>query len=145
LLNATNSTITSKADDFSSIPNSNQFSTVMIDKQHQLSQYLLPDSFPATKVPYPFADTTALPANSNPYNGAEAELLWTLAPASGRMPNGVVNYDEFIKTSPEGGAIGYLHGGILFRVANTFSSGQQNKLSRASNRIFAVKIVPVKQ
>jgi hypothetical protein len=145
LLNATNSTITSKADDFSSIPNSNQFSTVMIDKQHQLSQYLLPDSFPATKVPYPFADTTALPANSNPYNGAEAELLWTLAPASGRMPNGVVNYDEFIKTSPEGGAIGYLHGGILFRVANTFSSGQQNQLSRASNRIFAVKIVPVKQ
>lgn len=144
LLTENNTIITSKADDFSSVPNSNQFTTVMIDKQHQYSQYLLPDSFPATKIAYPFPDTTALPPNSNPYNGAEAEMLWTLAASGGRMPGGVINYDEFIKMYPEGGAIGYLHGGILSRVENTFSSKLQGKLTCASNRIFAVKVVPVK-
>jgi hypothetical protein len=145
LLNENNTMITSKAGDFSSVPNSNQFTTVMIDKQHQYSQYLLPDSFPATKVAYPFPDTTALPPNSNPYNGSDAEMLWTLAASGGRMPSGVINYDEFIKAYPEGGGVGYLHGGILSRDENTFASNTQGKLTRASNRIFAVKIVPLKQ
>jgi hypothetical protein len=146
LLNENNTIITSKAGDFSSVPNSNQFSTLMIDKQHRYSQYLLPDSFPATKIAYPFPDTTALPVNSNPYNGSDAEMLWTLAASGGRMPSGVVNYDEFIKMYPQGAAVGYLHGGILSKVENAFDfkTNSQAKLTRASNRIFAVKIVPLK-
>jgi hypothetical protein len=145
LLNEGNAPITSKAGDFSSIPFSNQLSTLMIDKQHQYSQYLLPDSFPATKIAYPFLDTTALPANSNPFNGSESELLWTLSRKNGRMPHGVVNYDDFIKANPEGGSIGYLHGGILSMVENAFHANNQAKVTRASNRIFVVKIVPLKQ
>jgi hypothetical protein len=144
LLNDNNTKITSKPDDFSTIPFSNQMTTLMIDKQHQYSQYLLPDSFPATKVVYPFPDTTALPANSNPYNGAESELIWTLGSKDGRMPNGVVNYDDFIKAYPNGGSIGYLHGGILSMVENAFNNKNQGQVTRASNRIFSVKIVPLK-
>jgi hypothetical protein len=145
LLTDANSTITSKAGDFSSIPFSNQFSTVVVNKKHQYSQYLLRDSFPATKVQYSFLDTTALPSGSNAYNGAESELMWTLNASNGMLPNGVVNYDTFIKANPNGGSIGYLHGGILSMVENAFNSGNQGKVTRASNRIFVVKIMPLKQ
>lgn len=145
LLADSNTTITSKAGDFSSIPFSNQFSTVMIDKKHNYSQYLLRDSFPATQAPYPFLDTTAMPAGSNLYNGSESELMWTLSAANGMMPNGVVNYDTFLKANPQGSAVGYLHGGILSKVENAFNAGNQGKVTRASNRVFVVKIVPLKQ
>lgn len=148
LLNETNTTIIAKPGVFSTIPFSNHITTLMIDEQHQYSQYLLPDSFPLTKVPYAFKDTTALPANSVTYNGTGSELMWTLPASKGRMPGGVVNYDDFIKANPQGGIIGYLHGGILSRVDNAFGFGKnakQDKLTRASNRIFAVKIMPLKE
>ncbi len=134
--------------DAPTVPFSNQITTLMIDEQHQYSQYLLPDSFPLTKVPYAFKDTTALPANSVTYNGTGSELMWTLPASKGRMPGGVVNYDDFIKANPQGGIIGYLHGGILSTVDSAFGFGKnakQDKLTRASNRIFAVKVVPLKE
>ena len=144
LLKEANTTIIAKPDVFSTIPFSNHITTLMIDERHQYSQYLLPDSFPLTKVPYAFKDTTALPAKSVTYNGTGSELMWTLPASKGRMPGGVVNYDDFIKANPQGGIIGYLHGGILSRVDNAFEN-KPDKLTRASNRIFAVKIVPLKQ
>jgi hypothetical protein len=71
--------------------------------------------------------------------------MWTLNASNGMLPNGVVNYDTFIKANPNGGSIGYLHGGILSMVENAFNSGNQGKVTRASNRIFVVKIMPLKQ
>ena len=146
LLNESNTKITSEADNFHSVPFTNQLSTLMIDKQHQYSQYLLPDSFPVTKIPYKFSEST-LPAGSVTYNGTGSELLWTLTEKEGLRQNGVINYDAFIKAHPEGGRIGYLHGGILSIKENAFDfkTKSQDKLTRASNRIFAVKVVPVKQ
>ncbi len=147
LLNESNTTITSKAGDFHSVPFTNQLSTLMIDKQYQYSQYLLPDSFPSTKVTYQFPDASVLPVGSNPLNGSDSELIWTLTGENGRMPSGVINYDDFIKAHPEGGRVGYLYGGILSMKENTFdfSKNTQALLTIASNRIFAVKVVPVKQ
>jgi hypothetical protein len=147
-LTAANAPVTSVPNDFSSIPFTNQFSTVMVDAKHQFSQYLLPDSFPPTKVPVVLpanpADSVAastLPAGSVTYNGTEAGLFWTLDPALMRS-NGVVDYDAFIKRNPGGGVIGYLHGGIQSALLNVFGSKAAH-YSIASNRIFAVKIVPV--
>jgi hypothetical protein len=126
-------------------PFSNQISTLMIDAQHQFSMYLLPNAFPVTKVDYQMKDSILL-AGSVAYNGTGSELFWTLTEEEGLLKNGVINYDDFIKAHPEGGKVGYLHGGILSKKENTFDfKGTQDKLTRASNRIFAVKLVPVKQ
>ena len=146
LLDESNTSITSKADDFHSVPFSNQLSTLMVDKKHQYSQYLLVDSFPVTKVPYQFGDST-LVAGSVTYNGTGSELFWTLTEKDGLLPNGVINYDDFIRAHPEGGQVGYLHGGILSMKENTFdfNTNAQKILTRASNRLFAVKIVPLKE
>jgi hypothetical protein len=148
-LTATNAPVTSAPNDFSSIPFTNQFSTVLVDASHGFRQYLLPDSFPKTMVPVVLpanpADSIAantLPAGSVTYNGVEAGLIWTLDPALMKS-NGVVDFDAFIKRNPGGGDIGYLHGGIQSALLNVFGSKAAH-YSIASNRIFAVKIVPVK-
>jgi hypothetical protein len=132
---------------FNHIPFSNQFSTVMVNAKHNFSQYLLPDSFPNTKTafilpaaPKDSVGAVTLPAGSVAYNGSESEMIWTLQ--SGIMPNGVVDYDAFIKANPKGAAVGYLHGGILSALKNVFGAKAAH-FSVASNRIFAVKIVPV--
>lgn len=136
---------------FDHIPFSNQFSTVMVDDKHVFSQYLLPDTFPGTKTAFilPASDTPqnnkyprdTLKIGSAPNNGAEAEIIWTLN-SSLMLPNGVVDYDAFIKANPKGGNIGYLHGGILSVLTNVFG-GNAPHYSVASNRIFAIKIVPL--
>jgi hypothetical protein len=148
-LTAANAPVTSTPNDFSSIPFTNQFSTVMVDAKHNFRQYLLPDSFSKTITPVVLpanpADSIAantLPAGSVTYNGTEAGLIWTLDPALMKM-NGVVDFDAFIKRNPAGGDIGYLHGGIQSALVNVFGSKAAH-YSIASNRIFAVKIVPVK-
>ena len=127
-----------------SAPFSNQITTLTIDAQHQFNLYLLPTTFPTTQVAYTFKDTTDLAAGSVAYNGTGSELVWTLPDGNSQMPNGVLNYDEFIKAHPEGGLIGYLHGGILSRTENAFGK-KSDQLTRASNRIFAVKLVPLKE
>ncbi len=126
-----------------SAPFSNQITTLMIDAQHQFSQYLLPTAFPVTKVAYKLGSST-LPAGSPTYNGTGSELSWTLSAKDNLMQHGVINYDNFIKAYPQGGAIGYLHGGILSKAENAFDNNPA-ELTRASNRIFAVKIVPLKK
>lgn len=125
-----------------SAPFTNQITTLMINAQHQFSQYLLPAAFPVTKVAYKFGDTT-LPAGSVTYNGTGSELFWTLSAKDNLMQHGVINYDNFIKAYPQGGAIGYLHGGILSKAENAFDNNPA-ELTLASNRIFAVKLVPLK-
>jgi hypothetical protein len=148
-LTAANAPVTAVPGDFSTIPFTNQFSTVLVDAKHRFKQYLLPDSFPPTIVPVVLpanpADSIAantLPAGSVTYNGTEAGLMWTLEPALMKA-NGVVDYDAFIKKNPGGGSVGYLHGGIQSALLNVFGKKAAH-YSVASNRIFAVKIVPVK-
>ncbi len=149
-LTATNAPIipTHSKNPFDHIPFSNQFSTVVVNAKHAYSQYLLPDSFPTTKrmlmLPASAKDSIAampLPIGSVTYNGSEAELMWTLDPAM-MMKNGVVDYDNFIKKNPSGGSVGYLHGGIQSYLTNVFGAKAAH-YSLASNRIFAVKIVPI--
>lgn len=137
------------ANPFDHIPFSNQFSTVVVDRKHQISQYLLADSFPRTKQSYilPAAPKDSigkvvLPAGSVAFNGAESEMIWV--EGSPRFPNGVIDYDTFIKANPEGATIAYLHGGILSSLINVFGTKAAH-FSIASNRIFAVKIVPLKK
>lgn len=149
-LTATNAPVTSVPGDFSTIPFSNQITTLMVDSKHSIKQYLLPDSFPPTISPLVLPPSPKdsvgkqiLPAGSITYNGAEAELLWTLSSSNGLLSNGVVDYDAFIKANPGGGSIGYIHGGIASTLLNVFGNKAQH-YSVASNRIFAVKIVPVK-
>ncbi len=148
-LTATNAPIiaTDSKNPFDHIPFSNQFSTVMVDEKHNYSQYLLADSFPNTTtafiLPASAKDSVGavtLPAGSVAYNGSESELIWTLN--SNIMPNGVVDYDAFIKANPKGASVGYLHGGILSALTNVFGAKAAH-FSVASNRIFAVKIVPI--
>ena len=148
-LNATNAPLiaTDGNNPFDHIPFSNQFSTIMVDGKHNFSQYLLPDSFPNTKTPFILpasakdsVGTVTLPAGSVAYNGAESEMMWTLQ--NNIMLNGVVDYDAFIKANPKGAAVGYLHGGILSALTNVFGVKAAH-FSVASNRIFAVKIVPI--
>lgn len=140
---------------FSHIPFSNQITTVTVNAQHQFAQYLLPDSFPKTMVPYtlPFVPgnpakkiapvpAQTLPAGSVTFNGAESEMHWTLN--TSLYPNGVIDYDAFIKANPSGGSVGYLHGGIQSVLLNVFGTNAPH-YSIASNRIFAVKIVPIAQ
>ena len=126
-------------ENFTSVPFSNQFSTLAVTANHTYSQYLLPDSFPNTTVPTIFADTT-LPAGSVTYNGAESEFLWTLN--ANLLPNGVIDYDSYIAANPNGGVIGYVHGGIQSVLPNLFFT-KAAQLTVASNRIFSVKLVPL--
>lgn len=136
---------------FTSIPYSNQFTTIMVDAKHNFSQYILPDSFPNTKTAVTLPASTApaavfplvtLPAGTATYNGSESELIWTLK--SDLMRNGVIDYDNFIKANPNGASIGYLYGGIQSALLNVFGPNAAH-FSVASNRIFAVKIVPIKK
>jgi hypothetical protein len=149
VLTATNAPLiaTDSKNPFDHIPFSNQFSTVVVDGKHNFSQYLLADSFPNTKTAFILpasavdsVDAVTLPAGSVAYNGAESEMIWTLQ--SGILPNGVVDYDAFIKANPKGAAVGYLHGGILSALTNIFGTKAAH-FSVASNRIFAVKVVPI--
>ncbi|MEP7377235.1 MAG: hypothetical protein ABI675_27785 [Chitinophagaceae bacterium] len=150
-LTATNAPVTALdlTGAFTNIPFSNQFTTIMIDSKHNFSQYLLPDSFPKTiqpvilpASPVDTLESATLPVNSVTYNGSESELIWTLK--SDRLSNGVIDYDAFIKANPKGAVVGYLHGGILSALTNVFAAKSAH-LSIASNRIFAVKIVPVEK
>jgi hypothetical protein len=111
----------------------------------------LPDSFPNSKIPYtlPFVPATAktkaipalvVPAGSVFYNGSESEITW--ANNNSALSNGVIDYDAFINDNPAGGTIGYLHGGILSYQPNVFGPTAIH-YSIASNRIFAIRIVPV--
>lgn len=136
---------------FTSIPFSNQFTTISVNAAHQYAQYLLPDSFPNSKIPYtlPFIPATAttkaipalvVPAGSVFYNGSESEITWAVNKSA--LSNGVIDYDAFITDNPAGGNIGYLHGGILSYQPNVFGANSV-RYSIASNRIFAIKIVPV--
>lgn len=132
---------------FSFAPFTNQFSTICINKEHSFAQYLLPDSFPTTKI------AITLPASANykndstispgavMYNGSESEMLWNLNQKY-VMTNGVVNYDALIKDSINGANIGYLHGGILSSLPNVLVKSSFH-FSVASNRLFKVKIVPL--
>jgi len=148
-LTATNAPIiaTDSSNPYNHIPFSNQFTTVVVDAKHNFSQYLLVDSFPNTKTAFILpasakdsVGSVTLPAGSVAYNGSESEMIWTLQ--SNILPNGVVDYDAFIKANPKGAAVGYLHGGILSALTNVFGAKAAH-FSIASNRIFAVKIVPV--
>ncbi len=138
---------------FTSIPFSNQFTTLVIANEKgkkKYAQYLLPDSFPKTIAPLVLPPTgtyqrAVLPAGSVTYNGSEAELFWTLQ--SGLLRNGVIDYDVFSKENPKGAVIGYLHGGIQSVLDNVFefTGGKAAHYSLASNRIFKVKVVPLKK
>ncbi|WP_462219691.1 hypothetical protein [Ferruginibacter sp.] len=136
---------------FTSIPFSNQFTTISVNAAHQYAQYLLPDSFPNSKIPYtlPFVPATAttkaipalvVPAGSVFYNGSESEITWAVNKSA--LSNGVIDYDAFINDNPAGGNIGYLHGGILSYQPNVFGPNSVH-YSIASNRIFAIRIVPL--
>ncbi len=147
LLTDKNDTIIAADNTFNHVPFTNQFSTVVVDAKHVFSQYLLPDSFPNTKTPITLPASAAdsigpaiLPPGSVAYNGAESELIWILN--SGLMPHGVIDYDAFIKANPAGAVIGYLHGGILSALTNAFGA-PAGHYTVASNRIFAVRLVPV--
>lgn len=135
---------------FTFAPFSNQFTTVRIDSNHNFTQYLLADSFPVTAVSYtlpaasvaPFNHDTVIPAGSAMFNGAESEMHWNLDKKY-LMPNGVVNYDAFVTDFPNGGSVGYLHGGILSSYPNILQIKNSFHYSMASNRLFRVKIVPL--
>jgi hypothetical protein len=136
---------------FTSIPFSNQLTTIAVNEQHNYAQYLLPDSFPDTKVAYtlpyiPGHDTVkpipavTVPSGSLFYNGAESEMYLTLN--KNFMLNGAIDYDVFASKYPTGNTIGYLHGGILSYLSNVFGPNAIH-YSIASNRIFAIKLVPI--
>jgi hypothetical protein len=129
------------------VPYTNQFTTIVVDANKQFKQYLLPDSFPAPNHPitYKKVDTTVtITAKSPCFNGSESIFVPTAKNAKTLMPNGVIDYDAFIAANPTGGTIGYLHGGIISVTDNAFQYNIQNKVTFASGRIFAVKIVPYK-
>jgi len=139
-LNNTTDTFNSNA-----IPYTNQLTTLVRDKQQQYKQYLLPDSFPLLNhdLSYQKSESTkVIKAGTLTYNGAESIFISTLN--KNVLPNGVIDYDAFILANPTGGKIGYLQGGILSVADNAFAAGIQQKVTFASNRIFAVKIVPIK-
>lgn len=132
---------------FQSVPFSNRLTTIKLDEKNNFTQYLLPDSFPPTKksinfptFPLPDSSVYSLPAGSNPFNGAEAEILWNVKET---MPNGVIDLDAFLLAHPTGGSIGYLYGGILSRVPNLlFVNSHPSQYSIASNRIFSIRVKP---
>jgi hypothetical protein len=155
LLSNSNSTVLPvDTKNYLSVPFSNRFTTIAMDTNKNLLQYLLPDSFPATRVPLQFPTYAAqtgkdssfvLPAGSNPFNGAESEIIWQIPAAYNYNNSGVIDLDRFFANNPQGGQVGYLYGGILSVVTNVNMNNGTNFQSRvtvASNRIFAIKIVP---
>jgi len=156
LLSAANSTIiTPDIANFLSVPFSNRFTTLSIDQNKTIRQFLLPDSFPLTKAPISFPTYSSnvykdsaftLPPNTNTFNGAESEIFWRI-PAGLNLGNDVIDLDGFFNKMPQGGSVGYLFGGILSIVPNVNMNNKSNYQSRvtiASNRIFRISIVPVK-
>ncbi len=134
-----------KTNNFTFVPFTNRFSTVCMNAKGELSQYMLADSFPNTKVSYKLPDTT-ISAPANMYNGAESELLWTMD--SKYMVNGMINYDSLIANNNSGATVGYIYGGILSVLPNILAESNGNgshKYSIGSNRLFRVKIVPLPQ
>ena len=151
LLTANNAdTLAIDANNFTHVPFTNQFTTISINSAHQFGQYLLPDSFPDTKMPIVFPADKKNPAITIPagtlkdiFNGAESEMHWNLS-TKYLMNNGVINYDALVADSTNGASIGYLHGGILSHKTNTLA-GNPLRFSVASNRLFVVRIVPYKK
>ena len=129
------------------VPYTNQFTTIVVDAKKQFKQYLLPDSFPAPNhtITYKKVDTSVTITAKTPcYNGSESIFVPTAKNAKNLLPNGVIDYDAFIAANPSGGTVGYLHGGIISLKDNAFQSNIQSKVTFASGRIFAVKIIPYK-
>jgi hypothetical protein len=155
LLSNSNSTVLPvDTKNYLSVPFSNRFTTIAMDTNKNLLQYLLPDSFPATLVPLQFPTYAAqtgkdssfiLQAGSNPFNGSESEIFWRIPAAYNYNNSGVIDLDRFFTDNPQGGQVGYLYGGILSVVTNVNMKNGTNFQSRvtvASNRIFGIKIVP---
>jgi hypothetical protein len=155
LLSNSNSTVLPvDTNNYLSVPFSNRFTTVVMDSNKNLAHYLLPDSFPATIAPLNFPTYSSqagkdssfiLPAGSNPFNGAESEIIWRIPAAYNYNNSGVLDLDRFFANNPQGGQVGYLYGGILSVVTNVNMNNTTNFQSRvtvASNRIFGIKIVP---
>jgi hypothetical protein len=142
-LNSSNAPVISNSTTFNpnSIPYTNQITTLVVDAKQQFKQYLQADSFPTLKhtLNYP---TGTIEANTPTFNGSESIFLSTLT--SSKLPNGVIDLDALLQANPNGANIGYLHGGILFVADNSFASKTQEKVTFASNRIFVVKLVPIK-
>ncbi len=138
-----------KSQNFTFVPFTNRISTVCLNAKGELSQYMLADSFPPSKNTYHFKDDS-VKAGGALYNGAESELLWTMD--SKYLVNGMINYDALIATNKDGATVGYIYGGILSSLPNVLAKGfpaNQNGgslgYSKASNRLFRVKIVPLPQ
>jgi hypothetical protein len=107
------------------VPYTNQFTTIVVDANKQFKQYLLPDSFPAPNhsITYKKVDTTVTITDKTPcFNVSESIFVPTAKNAKTLMTNGVIDYDTFIAANPNGGTIGYLHGGIISVTDNAFQS-----------------------
>jgi hypothetical protein len=135
--------ITPDPNNFTSVPFSNNVTTLVIDENKSYKQYLQESNFPKTTIPYYF-DSTEVKAGENIFNGAEAALHWSPKVKNYLMKNGVLDYDKFAAANKDGATIGYLHGGIMSYVANALFAGNPAKQTRSSNRVFAVKIIPNK-
>lgn len=156
LLSAANSTVfVPDTTNFLTVPFSNRFTTLSIDEKKNIRQFLLPDSFPLTQAPitlptFTFTkvqdSTFVIPKNSNVFNGAESEIFWNY-PKNLDLGNDIIDLDGLFEQNQEGSSVGYLYGGILSVVPNVNMNNGTNFQSRvtiASNRIFEIKIVPVK-
>ncbi|MEP7268163.1 MAG: hypothetical protein ABI844_11100 [Saprospiraceae bacterium] len=134
------------------VPFTNQFTTITVDADLHITQYMMPDSFP------PLAKTVTIgtPKKHQEYapvllsdkapvfNGTESEMLWTID-FKYKMPNGVIDFDKFIQDYPVGARLGFLHGGILSGMANLDienDTDNQGRFSIGSRRIFEVFLVP---
>jgi hypothetical protein len=154
LLTNQNSTITTvDPNNYLSVPFFNGITTIKIDNKHNMSQYMMSTSFPTTginmalptntSVNYP--TTYTLAARSNPYNGAESEIIWQYNQDYNYKGSGVIDLDSMFSKSQSAVTIGYHFGGILSLVDNVNmnnTTNNQERLTAASNRIFAIKIVP---
>jgi hypothetical protein len=154
LLTNQNSTITTvDPNNYLSVPFFNGITTIKIDNKHNMSQYMMSTSFPTTginmalptntSVNYPASYTLA--AGSDPYNGAESEIIWKYNQDYNYKGSGVIDFDAMFSKSQSPITIGYHFGGILSLVDNVNMNNttkNQERLTAASNRIFAIKIVP---
>jgi hypothetical protein len=147
-------TFTPDVNTFSTVPFSNNITTIKWDANKSLSQYGLPSAFPAlsTTVQIPSAPIPAtltakiLQRGTTVLNGAESEMFINLN-SKYLMHNEVINYDALIADSTKGAYVGYLFGGILSDTTNTnmnSSPAAQSQLLNtiASNRLFKIRIVP---
>jgi hypothetical protein len=84
--------------------------------------------------------------NASPYNGAEAEFFWNQGQVANNYQNsGVIDFDAFANANPNGAVIGYLFGGLMSVIDNVNMNNianNQERLTVASNRIFAVTLTP---